>query len=132
MIWNPWSPIPVTKGKSLKVYSDREPILTRTIPRVPTQEMMLGTTGTQSSTKKVCMQSSEAEAEGAHRSLHETKTTTSAVITRAETTFQTTTTSSARMPVVQVGNEAGKDSQFYTDTSNYSTYDPMRGVIHIR
>ena len=53
MIWNPWSPIPVTKGKPLKVYSAREPIITRTIPRVPTQEMMLGTTATQSSTEKV-------------------------------------------------------------------------------
>ena len=32
MIWDPWSPIPVTKGKPLKVCSDREPFLTRTIP----------------------------------------------------------------------------------------------------
>ena len=55
MIWNPWSPVPVTKGKPLKVYSDREPILTRIIPRVPTQEMMLGTTVTRSSSKKVRM-----------------------------------------------------------------------------
>ena len=45
-----WSPIPVTKGKLLKVYSDREPTPMRTIPRVPTQEMMPGTTMTQSST----------------------------------------------------------------------------------
>ena len=32
MIWNLWSQIPVTKGKLLKVYSDRGPIPMRTIP----------------------------------------------------------------------------------------------------
>ena len=52
MIWDPWSPLPVTKGKPLKVYSDHEPIPMRTIPRAPTQEMMPGTTSTQSFYRK--------------------------------------------------------------------------------
>ena len=110
MIWDPWSPIPVTKGKPLKVYSDREPFLTRTISRVPHQEMMLGTTATQSSTERVRIRSSETEADGALLA-QRTKTTTSAMITRAETTFQTTAISLARIPFKQFGNEAGKDSQ---------------------
>ena len=107
MILDPWSPIPVTKGKTkpCKANSDSEPILTTTIPRAPTPQMMLGTTVTQSSTEKVCIQSCGTEAEGAHCPLHKTKTT------KAEKTSQTITTSSARMLVEQIGNEAGKDSQ---------------------
>ena len=107
MISDPWSPIPVAKGKPLLVCSDREPILTRTIPRVPTQEMMLGTTATQSSTERVRIRSSETEAEGALLA-QRTRTTSSAPVITAGTTFQTTTTSSLRIPVERIGNEAGE------------------------
>ena len=34
MIWDPWKPTPVTRGRPLKVRSDREPILMGPIPRV--------------------------------------------------------------------------------------------------
>ena len=34
MVWNPWNPAPVTRGRPLKVRSDREPILMGPIPRV--------------------------------------------------------------------------------------------------
>ena len=34
MIWDPWNPTPVTKGKPSNVHSDREPIPTRPIPRI--------------------------------------------------------------------------------------------------
>ena len=57
MVWDPWSPTPVTRGRPLKVRSDREPILMGPLPRVhftppddpdtavaPTQETAPGTT----------------------------------------------------------------------------------------
>ena len=34
MIWDPWKPTPVTRGRPLKVRSDREPILMGPIPRL--------------------------------------------------------------------------------------------------
>ena len=34
MIWDPWKPTPVTRGRPLKVRSDREPIVMGPIPRV--------------------------------------------------------------------------------------------------
>ena len=68
MIWDPWNPTPVTKGKPSKVHSDREPIPTRPIPRihvtspavpdeattaaVPTQETTPGTTTAHSAAER--------------------------------------------------------------------------------
>ena len=97
-------PIPVTKGKLLKVYSDREPIPMRTISRVPTQEMMGNCT--------------ETETEEIPRPLHKTRTTKSAVITRTETTSQTRTTSSARTFDERFATKLAKIA--YTDTSSCS------------
>ena len=34
MVWDPWNPTPVTRGRPLKFRSDREPILMGPIPRV--------------------------------------------------------------------------------------------------
>ena len=98
MVWNPWNPTPVTRGRPLKVRSDREPILMGPLPRahvtspddpdtvttaaVPTQETTLGTTTTYSAEKA-----------------------------RVRNDFSDTTTSSARALHERVGNEAGEDSQ---------------------
>ena len=126
MVWDPWNPTPVTKGKPLKVRSDREPILVRPLPRVhvtspadpdvvttaavPTQETTSGTTTAHSAAERARVRLPEAEAEGAPP-VQRTRTTSSAPVTTAETTSQTTTTSSARALIERVGNEAGEDSQ---------------------
>ena len=119
-VWDPWNPTPVTRGRPLKVRSDREPILMGPLPRahvtspddpdtvttaaVPTQETTPGTTITHS-TERARVRLLAAEAEGAPP-VQKTRTTSS-----AETTSQTTTTPSARALVERVGNEAGEDSQ---------------------
>ena len=125
MVWDPWNPTPVTKGKPLKVRSGREPILARPIPRVhvtspadldvvttaavPTQETTPGTTTAHSAAETARVRLAEAEAEGAPP-VQRTRTTSSAPVCTAETTSQTTT-SSARALIERVGNEAGEDSQ---------------------
>ena len=109
-----WIPIPVTKEKPLEVYSDREPTPMRTVPRVPTQEMMPGTTTTRSCTERTRVRLPEAEAEGVPRPLHKTRTTTEAAVTRAETTSQTRRTSSASTFDERICNKVGKDCEFPT------------------
>ena len=128
MVWDPWNPTPVTRGRPLKVRSDREPILMGPIPRVrftlpdepdavttaapaiPVQETT-SATATQSAAERESVQLPEAEAEEAPP-VQRMKTTSSVpVTTTAETTSQTTTTSSARALVERVGDEAGEDSQ---------------------
>ena len=122
MIRDPWNPTPLTRGRPLKVRSDREPILMGRVkftppddldavtPAVPIHETTSGT-ATQSTAERTLVMLPEAEAEGAPP-VQRTKTTSSvSVTTITETTCQTTTTSSARAPVDRVGDEAGEDSQ---------------------
>ena len=106
-VWDPWNPTPVTRGRPLKVRSDREPILMGPIPRVrftlpdepdavttaapavPVQETT-SATATQSVAEKARVRLPEAEAEGAPP-VQRTKTTSSVpVTTTAEETSQTT------------------------------------------
>ena len=79
MIWDPWNPTPVTRGRPLKVRSDREPILMGPIPRVhftppddpdtlttaavPIQETTPGTTATHFAVERTRVRLPEAEAE---------------------------------------------------------------------
>ena len=126
MVWDPWKPTPVTRGRPLQVRSDREPILVGPIPRVhvnppddpdtattataavPSQETTSRET-TQSVTERTHVRPAEAEAEGAPPA-RRTRTTVSVPVTAtAGTTSQTTTTSPARELVERVGNEAGED-----------------------
>ena len=120
MVWDPWNPTPVTRGRPLKVRSDREPILMGPIPRVqlkppddpgevttatpavPIPETTSGT-ATQSAAERTRVRLPEAEAVGAP-SVQGTRTTSSVPVT-------TTATSSARALVERVGNEAGEESQ---------------------
>ena len=130
MKWDLWSPIPVTKGKLLKVYSDREPIPMRTISRVPTQEMMPGTAATQSSTERIRVRLPETEAEGAPRPWHKTRTTSSTLVTTTsvittETSSQTRTASSARTFDERICNEVGKDCEYPTQIRRIAA--PMAG-----
>ena len=123
MIWDPWKPTPVTRGRPLKVRSDREPILMGPIPRVlfnlpadadtattaaaavPSQETTPGTT-TQSVAERA---RARVRSRGAPPVQRTRTTPTVPVTATAETT--TTTTSSARALVEKVGDEAGEDSQ---------------------
>ena len=123
MIWDPWKPTPVTRGRPLKVRSDREPILMGPIPRLqvnppddadtvatPNLETTSGTT-TQSVAERtrVRLPEQSQEAEGAPP-VQKTRTTpTDPVTTTAET--MATTTPTARALVERVGDEAGEDSQ---------------------
>ena len=121
MIWDPWKPTPVTRGRPLKVRSDREPILMGPIPRLqvnppddadtvatPNLETTSGTT-TQSVAERTRVRLPESEAEGAPP-VQKTRTTpTDLVTTTAET--MATTTPTARALVERVGDEAGEDSQ---------------------
>ena len=121
MIWDPWKPTPVTRGRPLKVRSDREPILMGPIPRLqvnppddadtvatPNLETTSGTT-TQSVAERTRVRLPESEAEGAPP-VQKTRTTpTVPVTTTAET--MATTTPTARALVERVGDEAGEDSQ---------------------
>ena len=128
MILDPWKPTPVTRGRSLKVRSDVEPIMMGPIPRVqvnlpddpdtattaapavPIQETTSGT-ATQSAAERTRIRLPEAGAEGAPP-VQKTKTKSLIpVTTTAETTSQTTTTSSARALAERVGDEAREDSQ---------------------
>ena len=128
MIWDPWNPTPVTRGRPVKVRSAREPILMGPIPRVQVkppddpdavttatpaariQETTSGT-ATQSATERTSVRLPDAEAEGAPP-VQRTGTTPSVTeTTTTETTSQTTTRSSARALVELVGNEDGEDSQ---------------------
>ena len=123
MIWDPWKPTPVTRGRPLKVRSDREPILMGPIPRVqvnppddadtlatPNLETASGTTTqSQSVAERTRVRLPESEAEGAPP-VRKTRTTpTVPVTTTAET--MATTTPTARALVERVGDEAGEDSQ---------------------
>ena len=121
MIWDPWKPTPVTRGRPLKVRSDREPILMGPIPRLqvnppddadtvatPNLETTSGMT-TQSVAERTRVRLPESEAEGAPL-VQKTRTTpTVPVTTTAET--MATTTPTARALVERVGDEAGEDSQ---------------------
>ena len=121
MIWDPWKPTPVTRGRPLKVRSDREPILMGPIPRLqvnppddadtvatPNLETTSGTT-TQSVAERTRVRLPESEAEGAPL-VQKTRTTpTVPVTTTAET--MATTKPTARALVERVGDEAGEDSQ---------------------
>ena len=126
MVWDPWNPTPVTRGRPLKVRSDREPILMGPLPRVcvtspddpntvrtaavPTQETTPGTTTTTTTypAERTRIRLPETDAEGAPL-VQKTRTTSSAPATTAEMTSRTTTTSSARALIERVGNEAGED-----------------------
>ena len=123
MIWDPWKPTPVTRGRPLKVRSDREPILMGPIPRLqvnppddadtvatPNLETASGTTTqSQSVAERTRVRLPESEAEGAPP-VQKTRTTpTVPVTTTAET--MATTTPTARALVERVGDEAGEDSQ---------------------
>ena len=123
MIWDPWKPTPVTRGRPLKVRSDREPILVGPIPRLqvnplddadtvatPNLETASGTTTqSQSVAERTRVRLPESEAEGAPP-VRKTRTTpTVPVTTTAET--MATTTPTARALVERVGDEAGEDSQ---------------------
>ena len=126
MIWDPWKPTPVTRGRPLKVRSDREPILMGPIPRVQVNppddpdtvataapaasnlETASGTTTqSQSVAERTRVRLPESEAEGAPP-VRKTRTTVP-VTTTAET--MATTTPTARALVERVGDEAGEDSQ---------------------
>ena len=123
MIWDPWKPTPVTRGRPLKVRSDREPILMGPIPRLqvnppddadtvatPNLETASGTTTqSQSVAERTRVRLPESEAEGAPPVQKTTTTPTVPVTTTAET--MATTTPTARALVERVGNEAGEDSQ---------------------
>ena len=83
MIWDPWNPTPVTRGRPVKVRSYRKPVLMGPIPRVhckppddpdavttatpaaPIQETTSGT-ATQSATERTSVMLPDAEAEGRH------------------------------------------------------------------
>ena len=111
MVWDPWNATPVTRGRPLKVRSDREPILMGPIQRVQVNKRTTsGTTTTQSVAERTRVRLPEAEAEGA-RPMQRTKTSSVPVPTTAGTTSQTATTSPARALVERVGDEAGEDSQ---------------------
>ena len=129
MVWDPLNPTLVTRGRPLKVRSDREPILMGPIPRVqvnppddpdsvttaaaapaPIQENTSGTTTTQSAAERTRVRLPQAEAKGAPP-VKRTKTSSVPVTTTAGTTSQTATTSPARALVERVGDEAGEDSQ---------------------
>ena len=72
MVWDPWNPTPVTRGRPLRTRSDREPILMGPLPKahvtspnnpdtISTQEIMPGTTTTYSA-ERTRVRLSEAEA----------------------------------------------------------------------
>ena len=124
-----WSPIPVTKGKLLKFYCDRQAIPMRTFPRAPTQEMMPGTTTTQFPKERRRVRLPETEAEGVSRLSHKTRTTTEAVVTSAETTSQTRTTSSARTFDERICHKVGKDCESPTQTRRNCS---SRAIMYIR
>ena len=121
MIWDPWKPTPVTRGRPLKVRSDREPILMGPIPRLqvnppddadtvatPNLETTSGTT-TQSVAERTRVRLPESEAEGAPP-VQKTRTTPTVPVTTTVETMATTTPT-ARALVERVGDEAGEDSQ---------------------
>ena len=118
MIWDPWKSTPVTRGRPLKVRSDREPILMGPIPRLQVNPPDSGDTEPgnhvgnddticcRTNTREIA---SESEAEGAPP-VQKTRTTpTVPVTTTAET--MATTTPTARALVERVGDGAGEDSQ---------------------
>ena len=127
MIWNPWTPTPVTRGRPFTVRSDRAPILMGPIPKVhfnlqddsgtttaaaaaPSQETTSRET-TQSVAERTRVRPAETEAEGAPQ-VQRTRTAVSVPGTATTgMTSETTTTSPARALVERVGNEAGEDSQ---------------------
>ena len=126
MIWDPWKPTPVTRGRPLKDRSDRDPVLTGPISRVqvnppddpdtattaapaaPSQETTPGTT-TQAVAERTRVRLPESEAEGAPPVQRTRTTPTVPVTATAEPT--TATTSSARALGERVGDEAGEDLQ---------------------
>ena len=102
MIWDPWKPTPVTRGRPLKVRSDREPILMGPIPRLqvnppddadtvatPNLETTSGTT-TQSVAERTRVRLPESEAEGAPP-VQKTRTTPTVPVTTTAETMATTT-----------------------------------------
>ena len=122
MVWDPWNPTSVTRGRPLKVRSDREPILMRPLPRVYftppddpdtvvalTQETAPGTTTSSIAEETARTRLAETEAEGAPP-VQRTKTSSAPATITTEATSRPAT-SSARAIVERVGNEAGEDSQ---------------------
>ena len=121
----PWKPKPFTRGRPLKVRSDREPILIGPIPKVRLnlpddpdtqrrQQQHQETRSrekTQSVAERTRVSPAETEAKG-EPLMQRTRTTVSVPVTvTAEPISQTTTTSPARALVERKGNEAGEDSQ---------------------
>ena len=117
MVWDPWKPTPVTRGRQRRIRRDCEPTSMRPIPKVhfnlpddPDTATSAAAAPSQETTWRETTQSvaetrvrpAETEAEGAPP-VQRTRT--------AVTTSETTTTSPARALVERVGYETGEDSQ---------------------
>ena len=146
MIWDPWKPTPVTRGRPLKVRSDREPILMGPIPRVQVNppddpdtvataapaasnlETASGTTTqSQSVAERTRVRLPESEAEGAPP-VRKTRTTVP-VTTTAETMATTTPTARA---LVERWRRSWRRFTTCTDATNRSSHDRVRGRLHDR
>ena len=142
MIWDPWKPTPFTRGRALKVRSDREPILMGPIPRLqvnppddadtvatPNLETTSGTT-TQSVAERTRVRLPESEAEGAPLVQKTRTTSTVPVTTTAET--MATTTPTARALVERVGRRSWRRFTTCADATNRSTHGRVRGRLYVR